>query len=51
VYPLVYPHSYAAQQDSRQERDILRQEATELRRALDDIQKRLAEIEGESSQA
>ena len=31
--------------------DILRQEATELRRALDNIQKRLAEIEEESSQA
>jgi len=46
-----YPYPYAAQQDPRQERDILRQEATELRRALDDIQKRLAEIEGESSQA
>ena len=46
-----YPYPYAAQQDPRQERDILRQEATELRRALDNIQKRLAEIEGESSQA
>jgi hypothetical protein len=46
-----YPYPYAAQQDPRQERDILRQEATELRRALDNIQKRLAEIEGESNQA
>lgn len=49
-YPPVYPHPYAAQQNPQQERDILRQEAEELRRALDNIQKRLTEIEGESSQ-